>query len=101
MTSKRITNLINHEYIKGSFLFNRKFIQRYFYRFIIGNFGLLNMSLSQLIVGNTLILSQDMHKVIFIYLFILCTPSCNNYQMIFCMYNIVNIHKSLFNFVQD
>jgi len=97
-TSTRITNLINHEYIKRSFLFNRKFIQMFFYIFIIGKFGLLNMSLSQLIVGNRLILSQDMRKIFFFYLFILCTPSCNNDQMVFCMYSIANIRKPLFKF---
>jgi hypothetical protein len=32
-------NLIDHEYIKRSFLFNRKFMQKNFYIFMIGKFG--------------------------------------------------------------
>jgi len=33
---KRPKKLINHEYIKGSFLFNKNFMQRSFYIFMIG-----------------------------------------------------------------
>jgi len=32
-------NLINREYIKKSFLFNRKFMQKNFYIFMIGKIG--------------------------------------------------------------
>jgi hypothetical protein len=45
-TNERITiddlvdaNLINHEYIERSFLFNKKFMQKYFNIFTIGKFG--------------------------------------------------------------
>jgi hypothetical protein len=51
-TSEKITNLIDHEYIKRSFLLSRLFMPRYFCIFMIGKFGLLNMSLSQKIVSN-------------------------------------------------
>jgi len=32
-------NLINHEYIERSILFNKKFMQKYLYIFMIGKFG--------------------------------------------------------------
>jgi hypothetical protein len=41
-TNEKITNLINHEYMEGSFLFNRKFMWIFFYIFMIGKFELLN-----------------------------------------------------------
>jgi hypothetical protein len=37
----------------------------------------------------TLILSQDMYKVILVYLLILCAQSCNNDQMAFGMHNVL------------
>jgi hypothetical protein len=37
-TNENIINLIDREYIEGSSLFNKKFMQRSFYLFIIGNF---------------------------------------------------------------
>jgi hypothetical protein len=33
-TNEQITNLINYEYIKGSFLINRRFMQRFIYIYI-------------------------------------------------------------------
>jgi hypothetical protein len=46
-TNENNTNLIHHEYI-GSFVFNRRFMQRSkFYVFMIGKFWLPNMPLSQ------------------------------------------------------
>ncbi len=44
--NENITNF-DHEYIERSFLFNTRSMQRSFYLCMIGNFGLLNMSLSQ------------------------------------------------------
>jgi hypothetical protein len=45
---EKITNLIHHEYIEGSFLINRRFIQRFkFYIIIVGKFWIPNMALSQ------------------------------------------------------
>ncbi len=38
-----MTSLINHEYIKGQCLFNRKFMQKTFYVYFIRKIGLLNM----------------------------------------------------------
>jgi choline kinase len=33
-TNEKITNLINREYMEGSFLFNRKFMRIFFYIFM-------------------------------------------------------------------
>jgi hypothetical protein len=41
-TNENITNLISHEYMEGSFLFNRKFMRIFFYIFMIRKFELLN-----------------------------------------------------------
>ncbi len=47
-TNKKITNLIHHEYIEWSFLFNRNFMQwSKFHIFMIEKFGLPNMLLSE------------------------------------------------------
>jgi hypothetical protein len=57
-TNENITHLIDHEYIKNSFLFNKRFMQRSFYIFMIGKLGLLSMPLSQYIIGD----NQFCHK---------------------------------------
>jgi hypothetical protein len=44
--NENITNLIHHEDIERSFLFDKRFMERSFYIFMIGNFGISNMSLS-------------------------------------------------------
>jgi hypothetical protein len=46
-TNENITNLMNHEYIERTFLFNRRLMQRFLNIFVIGNFLLSNMLLSQ------------------------------------------------------
>jgi hypothetical protein len=44
--NEKIINFINNEYIKGSFLFNRRLMQRSLYIFMIAKLGLSNMPLS-------------------------------------------------------
>jgi hypothetical protein len=44
-----MTNLIDHEYIEGLCLFNRRFMQRSFYVSFIRKFGLLNMDYLQFV----------------------------------------------------
>jgi hypothetical protein len=63
---------------------------------MIGKLGLLSMPLSQYIIGDHQFLSQDMHKVILVYLFILCTQLSNGNLHIKCH---LNTRKSLFNLV--
>jgi len=77
--NENITNLIHHELIEGSFLFNGRFMQKFLSIYVIGKFKFSNM----------IYLSQDMHKVILVHLFILCTQSCNNNQITFCMHNVL------------
>jgi hypothetical protein len=56
---------------------------------MIAKFGLLDIVIIQ-VDEITIYLSQDhMHKIILVYLFILYMQSCNNDQMIFCMYNVL------------
>jgi hypothetical protein len=43
--NEKITNFIDHEYIKWSYLFNRKFMQMFCYIFMITKFGSFEMSL--------------------------------------------------------
>jgi ABC-type iron transport system FetAB permease component len=82
--NEKITNLIHHEYIEGSFLLNRIFIQRFkFYIIIIKKNWITKHAIIPI---DSLILSQDMNKV---YLFILCMQYCNNDRMIFWMYDIL------------
>ncbi len=45
-------NNVGHEYIKGSFLFNKRFMTRSFYISMIAKFGLSNMSLSKYFINN-------------------------------------------------
>ncbi len=79
---ENITNLIHK-----SFLFNERFMQRSVYIFMKSKFKLSNMPLSQYIVSNYLFFTQKFHKVILVYLFILCKQPYNNYEMTFFMYN--------------
>jgi len=67
-TNEHITNLINPKYIKWSFLIDRRFMQWFTHTH---THIYIYIYLWE-IVNNTLILSQDMHTVIFVYLFILC-----------------------------
>jgi hypothetical protein len=66
-TNKNITDLINHEYIKRLFSFNRRFMQTSFYTFMIKKFGLLTCHCPNRLWVTYWLLSQDMHKIIFIY----------------------------------
>jgi hypothetical protein len=55
---------------------------------MIGNFGLLNISLSRYIISNHQFLSQDMYKIIFVCLFRLCTQFYNN-DFIINLYSVL------------
>jgi hypothetical protein len=82
----KITNLMNYEYIEWSFLFNihaKVFLYIYDRKIWIVKHVIIP------IYYWPLILSLVMHKVILIYLFILCTQSCNNEKMTICMYNVL------------
>jgi hypothetical protein len=64
-------------------------MKRSFYIIMIAKFGLLNIVIMQ-VDEVTIYLSQDhMQKITLVYLFILYTQSCNNDQMIFCMYTLL------------
>jgi len=41
--NEKIKKLIDHEYVKGSFLFSKRFMQMSFYKSIIGNFKSSNI----------------------------------------------------------
>ncbi len=55
---------------------------------MIGNW-IVRLAIFQMDCSYPLISSQDMYKVILVYLFILCMQFCNNDQMTFCMYNVL------------
>jgi len=60
-----------------------------FYIFMIRRFGSLKHVIVLIDCEQPLILSQDMHKAILVYLFILCIQFCNNDQVTFFMYNVL------------
>lgn len=74
-------NLINHEYIEGSFLFNKIFVQMAFYMFVVKKLGLSNMPLSQQIVINHSFCHETCTKFI-IYSYYVC-KSCSNDHIYF------------------
>ncbi len=86
MPNENITNFIDHEYIKSSYLFNRKFMQSFCYIFVITKFRLFNMSLLLTTID---FCHKTCTKSFFSYLFIVCTQSCNNHQTTSCMYDVL------------
>jgi len=81
---EKIKNLINHEHIKGSFLFNKIFMQRAFYMFVVKEFALSNMPLSQQIVANHSFCHKTCTKLI-IYSYYVCKSCSNDHRHFACI----------------
>lgn len=81
-----MTNLIYYEHIIESSLFNKIFMQMFM--FSIYDIKKLDcQTCYPNIYFITIYLSQIIHKIIFIYLFILCTQFYSNDRMAFYIYN--------------